>query len=144
MEAKNASIPPLIVECIENESNHAFISLIEYKGEGIVCIIDNIEGEELHAYVLPLATPNGVDLHSFMSVATRWFYESSDSHPLSFEFSKCGKSEHVAGMMKTFQIEYITKIVGRVFKYNFSKKRRLRRAKRVVLPEQILVRFRNT
>jgi hypothetical protein len=84
---------PLIFEELSDNSNYIFLTLIEYKGTRYLTIIENVVGQEIHAYVLDKVTAQGLDLKLFMEIALKWFYSNSENYPLSFEFAKLGLSE---------------------------------------------------
>ena len=64
-------IPPLIIEHYMDTTNLCFVSLIEYKREQYLGIIDNITDTELNAFILSHAKPEVIDANDFISFAIR-------------------------------------------------------------------------
>lgn len=133
--------PPLIFEDLENTMNHQFLTLIEYKRVRYLTVIENVVNDEIHAYVLDLLTAEGLDQEWFLSVATRWFYAASERYPLSFEFTKLGQSDVVKKVLKTFNINSLSRVVGKLFVYDTSVKPKVKRRKVQQHVESESVRF---
>ena len=130
--------PPLIVETYEDPSNRSFLTLIEFKKQRYITIVENVMGDEIHAYVLDRLEAEGIDPDWFLSVATRWFYGASERYPLSFEFAKLGQQEVVRRVLKTYNINSTARVVGKLFSYQLHAKPKVRRRKPVAsveLPE---------
>lgn len=138
-------IPPLIVEKIMDTSNLCFISLIEYKRENFLGIIDNISDTELNAFILNYAKPEIISKDEFIRFAIRWFYQSSEKYPLSFEFAKLGLSSKIQPLYKTFELNHVSRIVGKPFifeKLNTATK--IKRRRIVAVPEYIEIKFKSS
>ena len=121
---------PLIFEELSDNSNYIFLTLIEYKGTRYLTIIENVVGQEIHAYVLDKVTAQGLDLKLFMEIALKWFYSNSENYPLSFEFAKLGLSEVTKPVLNVFNVNAISRIIGKLFTYETkptfkTKKRKL-------------------
>lgn len=132
-------IPDLKIEL--NNSNHLYLSIVEYKRETYLCLIDNIKSAEIGAYVLDYAGQSGVDVYEFLEIATRWFYGKSEEHPLSLELARHGLTEWASGMYRTFDTTYVSRIVGQGFAYDRMEKSKVRRRRVVALPAGIEVRL---
>lgn len=140
MAKKNS--PPLIIEVVQNQSNMLYLSLIEYKKQTYLAIIDNIKGSEMTAFVLDQAEAEKVDVEWLLSVATRWYYQSSERYPLSFEFNKLNHSRTISPLLKTFKMDYVSRLVGRVFYYDMDRKPRIRRKKVQLIPSGVEIKLR--
>lgn len=133
---------PLVFEELSDNSNYIFLTLIEYKDVKYMTIIENVVGQEIHAYVLDKVTAQGLDLKVFMDIALKWFYSNSEKYPLSFEFAKLGLSESTKPVLNVFNINAITRIIGKLFTYETkptfkTKKRKLN----PIVTETKIVRF---
>ena len=106
-------------------------------------VIENVIDEEIQAYVLDNLAAEGVDQEWFLSVATRWFYASSERYPLSFEFAKIGQGDVVRKILKTFNINSTSRIIGKLFTYPMNAKSKVKRRKVNAIPETIEIKFRN-
>jgi len=133
--------PELKIEQINNRSNNLYLSLLEYKREEYLVIVDNITPTEIGAYVLDFAEQEKVPVTEFLSVVTKWFYGKSDTHPLSIEIAKQGLTEKTAPIYRTFDTTYVARIVGQAFTYDGMNKSKVRRRRVVAIPEGVEIRF---
>lgn len=136
-----AKAPPLIIESLEDESNAIFLTLIEYKKQRYLTVIENVVEDEIQAYMLDQLAAEGIDQQWFMSVAVHWFYSSSHKYPLSFEFAKMGHGEIVKRVLKTFNINSTSRIIGKLFTYKVNSKPKVKRRKLVPIPEYFEVKL---
>lgn len=136
-----AKAPPLVFEELQDQSNLTFLTLIEYKKVKYLTVIENVIDEEIQAYVLDTLAAEGVQQEWFLSVATKWFYSSSERYPLSFEFAKLGHGDVVRKVLKTFNINSTSRIIGKLFTYPINTKPKVKRRKVTVIPETIEIKF---
>ena len=136
--------PPLIVESFEDTSNYTFLTLIEFKKQRYLTIVENVVGDEIHAYVLDRLEAEGIDPDWFLAIATRWFYGASERYPLSFEFAKQGQQEVVRKVLKTYNINSTARVVGKLFSYQQPVKPKVRRRKPIPLTQLPEVRFKKS
>jgi hypothetical protein len=129
--------PPLVVETVEDETNYVYTALIVYKKKQYLTVINDINDEEILAYVLDNATAENIDLRWFLSVANLWYYKNSHRYPLSFELARLGQFNKTSSMLKTMNIDYVSRIVGRVFQYRMDTKPKIRRKRIQAIPENI-------
>lgn len=134
-------IPELKIELINERANYLYMSLIEYKREKYLCVINSVKPDEIGAYVLDYAEQESIDIQKFFYFTTRWFYGKSDKHPLSVELSKHGLTEWSSPIFKTFDTAYVSRIVGHAFTYKGLDKTKVRRRRIVPIPEGIEIRF---
>ncbi len=134
-------IPELKIELVAGHGNYLFMSLIEYKRETYLCVIDNIKPSEIGAYVLDYAEQSNVDVKQFLQAVTQWFYGKSDNHPLSVELARYSLSGWAAPMYRTFDTTYVSRIIGRGFAYDAMEKTKVRRRRVVALPAGIEVKL---
>lgn len=130
-------IPELKIEEVNGRGNFIYLSLIEYKREEYLCVIDSVKSNEIGAYVLDYAEQENIDLSQFFKLATLWFYAKSDIHPLSVDFAKKGLTEWVGPIYKTFDTTYVSRIIGQAFTFENLDKNRVRRRRVVPIPEGI-------
>ena len=124
-----AKTPPLVFEHLQDDLNYAFLTLIEYKRIKYLTVVENVLNDEIHAYVLDNLAAEGLDQQWFLSVATRWFYAASERYPLSFEFTKFGQGDVVKKVLKTFNINSTSRVIGKLFVYDTSAKPKVKRRK---------------
>lgn len=136
-----AKAPPLVFEELQDQSNLTYLTLIEYKKVKYLTVIENVVEEEIQAYVLDNLAAEGVSQEWFLSVATRWFYASSERYPLSFEFAKIGQGDVVKKVLKTFNMNSTSRVIGKLFRFPINTKPKVKRRKVVAIPETIEIKF---
>lgn len=134
--------PALKIEQIEGKASLHFMSLLEYKREEYICIIDNITPTEIGAYVLDFAEQEDVPVQEFLSDVTKWFYGKSEAHPLSVELASKGLTERCAPMYRTFDTTYVARIVGNAFTYDGMNKTKVKRRRVIPIPAGIEITLR--
>lgn len=139
-----AKTPPLVFETLETPQNLIFLTMIEYKKVRYLTIIENMVDNEIQAYVLDNLAAEQIDQDWFLSVAIRWFYAASDRYPLSFEFAKLGKGDVIKKVLKTFNINSTSRVIGRLFTYPMNTKPKVKKRKIVPLPEAIEIKFKQS
>ena len=134
---------PLIFEEFQDSSNHAFLTLLEFKKVKYLVVVENIIGDDVIVYVLDHLKAEDIEQDWFMNIATHWFYSSSEKYPLSFEFAKHGKTQDVKKILKTFNIGSISRFVGKLFKYELNNKPKVKRRKVVPIQEFIEIKVKS-
>lgn len=127
-------IPGLVIERAEDQGNHYFLSVLEYRNENYLVVVDNITNEELGAYVLDFAQQEGMSLKDLMSVITLWFYRGSFDYPLSFEFSKMGMAPMTNRIYKNFELGHVTRLIGKDFQFDLLSPPKVRRRRVSKIP----------
>lgn len=136
-------IPPLQFEIVQERSNLLFLSVIEYKRENYLTIIDNISPTEVTAFVLDYAEQEGINTKDFLSLANLWYYRNSHKHPFSIEIAKNNLTSQMGQIIKTFDINFISRIVGCPFFYNMMTKK-VKRRRVIAIPEGIEIKLKKT
>ena len=134
-------VPALKIELINGRGNFLYLSLVEYKRETYLCIIDNISSSSIGAFVLDYAEQENVKTNMFLSVVTKWFYAKSDLHPLSVELARLGLTQQVAPIYRTFDTSYVSRIIGNPFSYDALQKSKVKRRRVIPIPEGIPITF---
>lgn len=134
-------VPELKLELINDRGNLIYLSLIEYKRECYLCVIDNITDEGINAFVLDYAEQENVKIATFLSIVTEWFYKSSDKYPLSVEFAKKNLTEQIAPIYKTFDSAYVSRIIGHAFSYVRLQENKVKRRRVIPIPEGIPIKL---
>lgn len=137
-------IPNLIVEFASDSGTMFFLSVLQYRKEDFLVVVDNISSEEVGAYVLDFAQQEQLNVQELMSLVTRWFYESSMKHPLSFELSKLGIGPAVNRIYKTFELAHVTRLIGYDFRYDFETAPKIRRRRVSLIPAGAEIRLKRS
>lgn len=102
---------------VEDTGEASYVSLIEYKRENYICVIDTISPDEISAYVLDNAEAENIPVQHFLSIANIWFYGSSEKHPLSVELAAKGLTDVLSPIYKTFDTNFVSRIIGTAFEH---------------------------
>ncbi len=127
-------VPNLIVEFASDSGTCFFLSVLEFRRENYLVVVDNITSDEVGAYVLDFAQQERLDVRQLMSVVTRWFYSGSQQYPLSFEFSRLGISPLANKIYKTFELAHVTRLIGYDFRFDLETPPKIRRRRVSLIP----------
>ena len=137
-------IPGLVVERAEDQGNYYFLSVLEYRRENYLVVVDNISDDEVTAFVLDFAQQEGIDLKQLMSVITLWFYRGAHHYPLSFEFSRLGIAHRTNRIFKTFELAHVTRLIGKDFVFDLLEPPKVRRRRVNKIPAGVEVRLKRS
>lgn len=137
-------IPDLKIETVDAVGNSIYLSLVEYKRETYLCIIDNITPDVIGAFVLDYAEQENVHVKAFLNLVTKWFYSSSEKHPLSVEIAKQGLTPQLSPIYKNFDTSYVSRIIGSAFSFEKLDKNKVKRRRVVPIPECIPIKFKKS
>jgi hypothetical protein len=137
-------IPSLVVERAEDQGNYFYLSVLEYRRENYLVIIDNITEDGIGAYVLDYAQQEGLDLRQLMSVVTEWFYRGSYRYPLSFEFSRRGMAHMTNRIHKNFELAHVTRLIGNDFRFDLTAPPKVRRRRVSMIPAGVEIKLRKS
>lgn len=132
-------IPTLIIEHVSDRGNLHLLSLLEHRRDRYLVIVDNIDEENITAYVLDYSQQEGIDLRTFISLAEEWLERSQGQYPFSFELSRLGLTETTRRIYKTFDLAYVTRLVGRSFSFDLTTPIRVRRRRASRVPAGVEV-----
>ena len=114
--------------------------MLEHRRDRYLVIIDNIDNNNITAYVLDYAQQEGVDLIAFIKLAEDWLERSQGAYPLSFELSRLGLTSVARRIYKTFDLAYVTRLVGRSFSFDLTTPIRVRRRRASRVPAGVEIR----
>lgn len=133
-------VPSLIIEHVSDRGNLHLLSMLEHRKDKYLVIIDNIDDENITAYVLDYAQQEGIDLRTFIDIAEGWLEKQDSAYPLSFEFSRLGLTEATRRIYKTFDLAYVTRLIGRPFVFELTKPAKIRRRRANKIPVSVEIR----
>jgi hypothetical protein len=128
-------MPLIVEEHPEDYEGYPFITLIQYRDEHYLSIIDNADEKTIHAYVLDYCGPANVSENHLVDIAAEWWDNRKDRFPISFEFSRLGLTDQVSKIHRSFNIEYVKRIIGPLPKFEMSETSSVKRRKRKPVPE---------
>lgn len=131
---------PLIIEDHPKDYNgYPFITLIQYRNQHFLTIVDNATEKEIKAFVLDLCGPENVNEHLVLDITKEWWQERKERYPLSFEFSLRGMTGIVGEIYKTYTIDFVTRVIGPLPKFEMSQAKSIKRRRRKNVPDEIEV-----
>lgn len=133
-----AGAVPLIVEAHPSDYHgHPFITLIQYRKTHVLSIVDNSDEQTIRLYVLDLCGPENVKEEKVIETAVEWYEGSRLLYPLSVEFSKRGMTSETGKIYRTFNTEFVTRVIGPLPHFEMSEVLRVKRRKRKPLSPNI-------
>lgn len=133
-------LPKLIIEPVNDSTNLNMLSMIEHKQESYLVIVDIVTPDSVGAYVLDYALQEGLNLQMFMEYAKKWLIDSRGEYPLSFELSKLGVTPITKNIYKTFEIPFITRLVGTVYENKYDVTPKVKRRRVITISPTIEIR----
>lgn len=130
---------PLIVEPHPPTYNGLpFVTLIQFNKIPQLVIIDNIVNDIMNCYVLDISNQESIRFDMLLNIASYWFDNNSNKYPISIEFSRLNFQLEANKIMRTYQLEFITRIIGPVFKYNMNNSHSIKRKRIRLVPPIVL------
>ncbi len=130
-----AGAVPLIVEAHPDDyQGYPFITLIQYRKTHVLSIVDNSDDQSIKLYVLDLCGPEHVKEEKVIEIAAQWYETSKALHPLSVEFSRRGVTGETGRIYRTFNTEFVTRVIGPLPRFEMSEIIRIKRRKRKPVP----------
>lgn len=140
VDNKKSTSVPLIVE--PHPSDYAgfpFITLIQYRKQPMLAIIDNADEDVIRAYVLDLCGPEHVDEEVLIQVAADWYDGNRALHPLSIELSRRGLTQMMSRVYRALSVEFISRVIGPVPKYPMNTVKSIKRRRRKPISSSVVV-----
>lgn len=130
-----AGAVPLIVENHPDDyQGYPFITLIQYRKSHVLSIVDNSDDQSIKLYVLDLCGPEHVKEEKVIEIAAQWYETSRTLHPLSVEFSRRGVTSETGRIYRTFNTEFVTRVIGPLPRFEMNEIIRVKRRKRKPVP----------
>ena len=137
---RKANHVPLIVEPHPDDYNgYPFITLIQYRDNHELTVIDNANEKNISAFVLDRCGPEGLNEEHVISIIAEWYDRGPTSCPLSFEFSKLGISGLMSSILRTYNIDFVTRVIGPLPQFNMTENRSVRRRRRKQVPSGVAI-----
>lgn len=134
------TIPLIREDHPEDYVGYPFITLIQYRKDNILTIIDNSDDKEIGAFVLDLCAPELVNEERIIEVAVNWYEEGHERFPISFEFSRLGISAETGKIFRNYNIEFITRVIGPLPRFDMNTPPAIKRRRRKAVPPGMEIR----
>ena len=127
---KQSELPFILETHPDTYNGYPFITLLQYKHQHILSIVDNLDNKTMKAFVIDLCGPAGVNEELIITVADEWYEHSRTRYPISFEFSKQGLTKESSKIYRTYSLESIARVIGPVFIFPMDHVIKVKRRKR--------------
>lgn len=134
IKTRGNSVPLIIENHPDDYIGYPFITLIRYRNQNILTIVDNANDKQISAFVLDLCGPSQLDEEVIINVAFEWFQDHKNQYPLSFDFSRLGLSNLTSKIYRTFNTEFITRVIGPLPKFEMKEIQSVKRRRRKAVP----------
>lgn len=129
---------PLIVEPHPVDyAGFPFITLIQYRKQPMLAIVDNADDSTMRVFVLDLCGPEGIDEETVITVAAEWYDSNRSNYPISIEFSRRGIIPATSKIYRALNIEFVSRVIGPVPKYPMDAVKSIKRRRRKPLPNGV-------
>jgi hypothetical protein len=139
-ESKKNSAPLIIEPHPSDYAGLPFLTLIQYRKQPMLTIVDNVDDEVIRAYVLDLCGPEEINEESIILAAAEWYQQYRNVMPLSIEFSRRGMTLTTSKIYRSLNIEFVSRIIGPVPKFPMDTVKSVKRRRRRSLPANIEIR----
>ena len=131
---------PLIVEPHPDDyTGFPFITLLQFRLQHILTIVDNSDEKQIKAYVLDSCGSEGISEELIIKVAQDWYENRRDQYPLSIEFSSLGLTPISSKVYHTYDTEFVSRVIGPMPTFPMNVNAKVKKRRRKPLPECIAV-----
>jgi uncharacterized Zn finger protein len=130
---KNTAAPLIIEEHPTDYTGYPFITLIQYRHNHTLCIVDNNDEKIIKCYVLDLCGAEQVDEAKVIEIANVWYNESRHI-PLSIEFARLGMTAMTKKIYRSFNTEYVTRVIGPLPTFQMNEVHSIKRRRKKEVP----------
>lgn len=127
-------VPLIVEEHPADYDGYPFITLIQYRKEHILAIVDNADDKTIRSFVLDLCGPCQVDEEQVIGVASSWYENRRDRYPVSFEFSRMGMAMETGKILRSFNAEFVTRVIGPLPRFDLNEVQSVKRRRRKAVP----------
>lgn len=134
---KQSPIPLIIQEYPPDYDGYPFITLIQYKKEHTLTIVDNYDARIIRAFVLDLCGPERVSEQVIVDVATEWYNANKTNYPISIEFARRNLTTETGKIYRIFNIEFVTRVIGPLPKFDMNEIISIKRKRKKPISPQV-------
>ena len=138
-KARANAVPLIVEDHPDDYEGYPFITLIQYRRVHVLAIVDNSDEQVIKSYVLDMCGPERVDEQKIIEIAASWYKNHRTEHPLSVEFSRRGVTSEAGRIYRTFNIEFVTRVIGPLPRFEMTETVRVKRRKRKPVPQGVEV-----
>lgn len=135
--SKKNSVPLIIEPHPKDYNGLPFITLVQYRRNPLLVIVDNADEDTLQTFVLDLCGPEDIDQESLFTAAINWYEHNRANFPISVEFSRRGLTSQTTKIYRTLNIEFVSRVIGPVPKYPMRTVKSIKRRRRKMISPAI-------
>ncbi len=133
---------PLIIEAHPKDyKGYPFITVIVYRKQPMLAIVDNADDETIKAFVLDYCGAEGVNEEQLILTAAEWYQTNRAAFPVSIEFSRRGLVQETSKIYRSLSMEFISRVIGPVPKFPMGSIKQIKRRRRKPIPAGVEVRI---
>ena len=137
--SRSAQVPLIVEPHPDDYDGYPFITLIKYRDHHTLNIVDNADDKTIKTYVLDMCGPESIDEESVISIAAEWYENSRSKYPISFEFSKRGISDAMSRILRSYNIDFVTRVIGPLPSFEMKSIRATKCRRRKQVPAGVAV-----
>jgi len=120
MKNMDKIVPIIKEEHGDNYSGAPYLTLVSYKHEPLVMIVDNYANKTLSGYVLDYCEAQMININTILKVAEVW-WEQKCIEPFSVSLSRAGIADSASLLYRSFQEQHIIRVIGPVPVFELNK-----------------------
>lgn len=136
---KALPLPLLIEDHPKMYTGFPFLTFVQFRTQHVLAVIDNVHDNQIQCYVLDFCGPEGVDEVAFVEAVDNWYHNERDLYPLSISLSRQNLETNFNKIHRTYNLEFITRVVGPLYTFPIDEVKVTRRRKRKPIPPSIKV-----
>lgn len=135
---------PLVVEPYPRDyTGLPFLTLIQFRKQPMLVIVDNVDDRQIKAYVLDMCGPEQVDEEKVILAASEWYAQSKNNFPVSIEFSRRGMTSETSRIYRTFDVEFVSRVIGPAPEFPMGAVKSVKRRRRKAVPHGVEIQMGN-
>lgn len=144
VDGTKRSAVPLVVEPYPKDyTGLPFLTLIQFRKQPMLVIVDNVDERSIKAYVLDLCGPEQVDEEKVILTASEWYARDKANYPVSIEFSRRGMTNETSRIYRTFDVEFVSRVIGPAPEFPMSTVKSVKRRRRKAIPQGVEIHMGN-
>lgn len=137
--SKKTTVPLVVEPYPKDYTGLPFLTLIQFRKQPMLVIVDNVDSELIKAYVLDLCGPEQVDEEKIILAASEWYTTNKEKYPVSIEFSRRGMTGEASRIYRTFDVEFVSRVIGPAPEFPMGVVKSVKRRRRKPVPQGVEV-----
>ena len=140
-ETAKEQVPLIIEDHPVGYTGFPFITLIQYRKQPMLTVVDNIDDDVIRAFVLDMCGPERVSEELIVSAAADWYENHRTMIPLSIHLSREGLTPITSKIYRALNVEFVSRVIGPIHKYPFTSNASIKRRRRKAIPPTIEINY---